>query len=102
MPFRFDKLTIKAQEAVAQAQAIASERGHPEIDPLHLLAALLAEQEGVVKPILDRIGVNRPQLDADRPRRSWAISPRSPAGRRRSPTRLCRRCSRPLSARPTA
>jgi ATP-dependent Clp protease ATP-binding subunit ClpB len=63
MPFRFDKLTIKAQEAVAQAQSIASERGHPEVDPLHLLAALLAEQEGIVKPILDRIGVNRPQLD---------------------------------------
>jgi len=63
MPFRFDKLTIKAQEAVAQAQSIASERGNPEADPLHVLAALLAEQEGIVKPILDRIGVNRQQLD---------------------------------------
>ena len=63
MPFRFDKLTIKAQEAIAQAQSIASERGNPEIDPLHVLAALLAEQEGVVKPILDRVGVNRQQLD---------------------------------------
>jgi ATP-dependent Clp protease ATP-binding subunit ClpB len=63
MPFRFDKLTIKAQEAVAQAQSVASERGNPEIDPLHVLAALLAEQEGIVKPILDRIGVNRQQLD---------------------------------------
>jgi len=63
MPFRFDKLTIKAQEAVAQAQAMASERGHPEIDPLHLLAALTADSEGVVVPILERIGVNRPQLD---------------------------------------
>jgi len=63
MPFRFDKLTIKAQETVAQAQSIASEQGNPEIDPLHVLAALLAEQEGIVKPILDRIGVNRQQLD---------------------------------------
>jgi len=63
MAFRFDKLTIKAQEAVAAAQALATERGHPQIEPLHLLAALLAESEGIVGPILDRIGVNRGQLD---------------------------------------
>jgi ATP-dependent Clp protease ATP-binding subunit ClpB len=63
MNFRFDKLTIKAQEAVAQAQSIASERGHPEIDPLHLLAALIGDREGIIGPILDRIGANRPQLE---------------------------------------
>ena len=63
MPFRFDKLTIKAQEAVAQAQAMASERGHPEIDPLHVLAALTGDPEGIVVPILDRIGANRQQLE---------------------------------------
>jgi ATP-dependent Clp protease ATP-binding subunit ClpB len=63
MPFRFDKLTIKAQEAVARAQEIAAERGHAQISPLHLLAALLDETEGIVGPIFDRIGVNRRQLD---------------------------------------
>ena len=63
MPFRFDKLTIKAQEAVARAQSLAADRGHPELDPLHLLAALLAEEDGVVGPLLERIGVNRRQLD---------------------------------------
>jgi len=64
MAFRFDKLTIKAQEAVAKAQSLATDRGNPEIDPLHLLAALLAEgEEGVIGPLLDRIGVNRRQLD---------------------------------------
>ena len=42
MNFRFDKLTIKAQEGVAAAQALAQEQGHPEVDSLHLLAALLA------------------------------------------------------------
>ncbi len=63
MAFRFDKLTLKAQEAVAQAQELAADRGHAEIDPLHLLAGLLAENDGIVGPILDRIGVNRGQLD---------------------------------------
>ena len=63
MAFRFDKLTLKAQEALARAQELASDRGHAQIDPLHLLAALLAETDGVVGPILQKIGVNRPQLD---------------------------------------
>ncbi len=63
MPFSFDKLTIKAQEAVAKAQSLASERGHAQLDPLHLLAALLAESDGIVWPILNRIGVNRAQLE---------------------------------------
>jgi ATP-dependent Clp protease ATP-binding subunit ClpB len=63
MPFPFDKLTIKAQEAIAKAQSLASERGHAQIDPLHLLAALLAESDGIVWPILNRIGVNRVQLE---------------------------------------
>jgi len=63
MAFRLDKLTLKAQEAVARAQEIATDRGHAQIDPLHLLAALLGENDGIVGPILDRIGVNRGQLD---------------------------------------
>ncbi|MCR4410799.1 MAG: ATP-dependent chaperone ClpB [Thermoguttaceae bacterium] len=63
MAFRFDKLTIRAQEAVAQAQSMAADRGHPELDPLHLLAALLQERDGIVESILDRIGANRPQLE---------------------------------------
>ena len=60
--FRMDKLTIKAQEAVARAQEIATARGASEIVELHLLSSLLAETEGVVKPLLDKIGVNRAQL----------------------------------------
>jgi ATP-dependent Clp protease ATP-binding subunit ClpB len=63
MAFRFDKLTIKAQEAVARAQQLAADRGNAQIDPLHLLAGLTAEGEGIVGPILDKIGVNRQQLD---------------------------------------
>jgi ATP-dependent Clp protease ATP-binding subunit ClpB len=63
MALRFDKFTIKAQEAVQRAQELAADRGNPQIDPLHLLASLLAEEEGIVKPLLDKIGVNRGQLD---------------------------------------
>ena len=63
MPIRFDKFTIKAQEAVQRAQELAAERGNPQIDPVHLLAALLAESEGIVRPLLDKIGVDRRQLD---------------------------------------
>src|SRR5439155_21465886 len=50
------------QEAVQRAQTLASEKGHPEMDPLHLLAALVEDQEGVARPIVEKIGVNVPQL----------------------------------------
>src|SRR5436190_14355935 len=63
MAFRFDKLTVKAQEAVQRAQDLAADKGNPQIDPLHLLAALLAESEGVVRPIIDKIGAPRQQLE---------------------------------------
>lgn len=63
MAFRMDKLTVKAQEAVVRAQELAGEKGQPQIDALHLLAALLGESEGIVKPILDKIGANRSQLE---------------------------------------
>ncbi len=62
MPFRFDKLTHKAQEAVQHAQELAGEAGNPQVEPLHLLAALLAESEGVVRPVLEKTGANVEQL----------------------------------------
>jgi ATP-dependent Clp protease ATP-binding subunit ClpB len=62
MAFRLDKLTIKAQEAIQTAQQLASSLGHSEIDPLHLLAALAGESDGVARPILQKVGVNVGQL----------------------------------------
>jgi ATP-dependent Clp protease ATP-binding subunit ClpB len=62
MAFRIDKLTIKAQEAVQRAQELAAERGNVQIDPLHLLAGLMAEQDGIVWATFDKIGANRQQL----------------------------------------
>src|SRR5947208_3512109 len=62
MAFRLDKLTVKSQEAVQRAQSLAGEKGHPEMDALHLLAALVEDEEGVARPILEKIGVNIQQL----------------------------------------
>ena len=70
MTFRFDKLTIKAQEAVATAQSLATQAGNPQIEPLHLLAGLLQESDGIVRPLLQKIGVNQSQLDDGRIRAS--------------------------------
>jgi len=61
MPIRWDKFTVKAQEAVQRANDIASEHGNPELLPLHLLAALLEDREGIVPPILEKLGVG-PQV----------------------------------------
>src|SRR4051794_15057329 len=55
---RFDKLTIKAQEAVVRAQELAQKHDHVEMRPLHLLSALLSETEGVVAPVLQKVGAN--------------------------------------------
>ena len=57
MAIRWDKLTVKAQEAVQRANELASEHGNPEVVPLHLLGALLEDREGIVPPILEKIGI---------------------------------------------
>ena len=62
MAIRFDKFTVKAQEAVQRAQALAQEHGHQQLDPLHLLAALLAEEQGIVRALLNKVGANVSQL----------------------------------------
>ena len=59
MAFRFDKFTIKAQESVQRAVDLAADRGNPQTTPVHLLSALVAEQEGIVRPLLEKIGVER-------------------------------------------
>jgi ATP-dependent Clp protease ATP-binding subunit ClpB len=54
----FNKLTVKAQEAVVRAQEVARQKDHAELKPLHLLSALLAEDEGVVRPLIQKIGAD--------------------------------------------
>ena len=62
---RFDRFTIKSQEALQAAQHLAETRGNPEIEPLHLLSALLEQEEGVVPPLLRRLGADLAALGAD-------------------------------------
>src|SRR6267142_1468935 len=57
MAIRWDKFTVKAQEAVQRANDLASENGNPELLPLHLLAALMEDKEGIVLPVLEKLGV---------------------------------------------
>jgi ATP-dependent Clp protease ATP-binding subunit ClpB len=59
---RFDQLTIKAQEAIQEAQRDARSRGSAELTPDQLLLALLRQTEGVVVPILQKLGVDSEAL----------------------------------------
>jgi ATP-dependent Clp protease ATP-binding subunit ClpB len=63
MPFRFDKFTIKAQEAVQAAVEQAAQHGNPQVTPVHLLRALIGEREGIVRPLLEKIGVDPGHLE---------------------------------------
>ena len=59
---RMDKLTSRFQQALADAQSLAVGRDHNMIEPVHLLAALLDQQGGTVRPLLAQAGVNVPVL----------------------------------------
>ena len=59
---RLDKLTIKSQEAIQEAQGQCSARGHQSLEASHLLAALLAQPDGSTLPILLKLGVSADQL----------------------------------------
>src|SRR5262245_29492365 len=62
MAFKFEKLTLKSQEAVQRAQELAKERGHQRLEPMHLLAALLDPDQTVVRALLGQLGVNPAQV----------------------------------------
>jgi ATP-dependent Clp protease ATP-binding subunit ClpB len=61
----FNKLTVKAQEAIAEAQNLARGAGNPETTPEHLLLALLRQEGGIVTPILNKLGLNPAQVEAE-------------------------------------
>ncbi len=58
MAIRLDKLTVKAQEALQAAYGIAADAGQQMIEPEHLLAALLEQEEGIVGPVLRKVGAD--------------------------------------------
>jgi ATP-dependent Clp protease ATP-binding subunit ClpB len=62
MAIRFDKFTVKAQEAVQRAQQVASENRQQTVEPIHLLSALLSEREGILAPLLATLGADAARL----------------------------------------
>ena len=65
MAIRWDKFTVKSQEAMQQAQAHAAELGNPELQPVHVLLALVEDREGVVPAVLEKIGVPIERLETE-------------------------------------
>jgi ATP-dependent Clp protease ATP-binding subunit ClpB len=63
MAIRWEKLTVKSQQAMQQAQARATELGNPEVQPVHLLLALVEDREGVIPAVLEKIGVPTERLE---------------------------------------
>ena len=62
---RLDRLTVKSQEAMQEAQSLAQKKGNQQLDVEHLLLAILTEDEGIGTQILNRIGVDIGALKAD-------------------------------------
>ncbi|MGA7831545.1 MAG: ATP-dependent chaperone ClpB [Terracidiphilus sp.] len=65
MAIRWEKLTVKSQQAMEQAQGRATELGNPEVLPVHLLLALIEDREGVIPSVLEKIGVPTQRLETE-------------------------------------
>ena len=64
MAIRWDKFTVKSQQAIEQARTRATELGNPELQPVHLLLALIEDREGVIPAVLEKIGVPTERLES--------------------------------------
>ena len=54
----YEHFTLKTQDALQNASALAQKNDHSEIGLEHILSALLSQQDGIVVPIIERVGVN--------------------------------------------
>jgi ATP-dependent Clp protease ATP-binding subunit ClpB len=61
----FDRLTTKSRQAITDAEAFARHQRHPEVNPLHLLAALLSQSEGLMLPLVDSLGAQPAMLKTE-------------------------------------
>ncbi len=59
---RLDKLTVKTREALSHAQSLAQEKGQPELLPEHVLASLLAQEDGVIPALVSKTGIDTSAL----------------------------------------
>ena len=55
---RFDRFTIRGQEAVQEAVGVAEKNQNQQVEPEHLLVSMLEQKEGTLKPILGKLGAN--------------------------------------------
>jgi ATP-dependent Clp protease ATP-binding subunit ClpB len=62
---RFDKFTIKSQELIQDAQPLATRQGHQQIEPEHLLAAMLKETDGIAGAMLRKLGVSPGEVNRE-------------------------------------
>jgi ATP-dependent Clp protease ATP-binding subunit ClpB len=62
---RFDKFTIKSQELIQNAQALAAQHNHQQIEPEHLLAAMLGEPQGIAGSMLRKLGVSPREISRE-------------------------------------
>lgn len=62
---KYDKFTIKVQEAIVSARSIAQTNDHQSIEPVHLLLALLEQQDGITRPLFQKLGIRVEQLLSD-------------------------------------
>jgi len=62
---RLDRLTVKSRDALASAEAVARRGSHQEVTSLHLLAALLEQEEGLIAPLLEKVGIDVRLLRGD-------------------------------------
>ncbi len=62
---RFDRFTIRGQEAVQEAITLAEKGQNQQVEPEHILAVMLEQKEGVVKPILGKIGANAQTIETE-------------------------------------
>ena len=74
-----DRLTVRAREALQDAARRARQAGNPAVEDLHLLAALLEQEEGIVAPVLEKVGADPAALRRDVERRLDRLSTQSGA-----------------------
>jgi ATP-dependent Clp protease ATP-binding subunit ClpB len=59
----FNKFTNKSQEAIINAQIIAQDHGQQQIEAIHILASLLGQSEGLIRPLLEKQNINVEKLE---------------------------------------
>ncbi|MGD2049019.1 MAG: Clp protease N-terminal domain-containing protein, partial [Chloroflexota bacterium] len=95
---KLNKYTQKAQEAVLSAQNLAEEMNHSQIEAVHLLAALMAQEDGVVRQIVNRIGANshllNQQIEEELNRLPRAVGSTTQVGLSRELTNIARAAER--------